>query len=99
MNLNRFFELAKEKGIAESQLQISKSSSVSIGLFHREIDTYKVTSSQSIIACGTYNGKFATANTQKLDKDTFEYLIEQIIRGATYVEKPNEVGIFPGSKK
>ena len=99
MNLNRFFELAKEKGIAESQLQISKSSSVSIGLFHREIDTYKVTSSQSIIACGTYNGKFATANTQKLDKDTFEYLIEQIIRGATYVEKPNEVGIFPGSPK
>lgn len=99
MNLNRFFELAKERGIGESQLQISKSSSITIGLFHHEVDTYKVTSSQSIIACGVYNGKFATATTQKLDKGAFEYLIEQIIRSATYVEKSSDVGIFPGSPK
>lgn len=99
MNFNRFFELAKERGITESQIQIGKSSSISISLFHREIDTYKVTSSQSISACGIYKGKYGSASTEKIGKGTFEYLIDKIIENATYSEKSDSVGIFPGSEK
>lgn len=99
MNFNRFFELAKEKGISESQIQIVKSSSISISLFHREIDTYKVNSSQSISACGIYKGKYGSCSTEKFGKDTFEYLIDKIIENATYSEKNDCVGIFPGSEK
>ena len=94
MNFNRFFELAKEKGISESQIQIVKSSSISISLFHREIDTYKVNSSQSISACGIYKGKYGSCSTEKFGKDTFEYLIDKIIENATYSEKNDCVGIY-----
>ena len=72
MNYNKFFELAKEAGITESQIQVSKGSSLSIKLFHREIDNYRVNSSTSVIACGIYNGKFGSARTEKLNKDTFK---------------------------
>lgn len=99
MNMQKFFELAKARGIEESQVQIGKSSSLSVRLFHREIDSYKVSSSQYILACGVYNGRFGSASTQKLTADAFEYLIDQIILSATYSEKPNEVGIFKGSEK
>ena len=65
MKFDKFFALAKEAGISESQIQISKSSSLTIKLFHHEIDNYQVNSSQSVVACGIYNGKFGSARTEK----------------------------------
>ena len=44
MNFAKFFALAKEKGIEQSQIKLSKSSSLTIKLFHHEIDSYKVAS-------------------------------------------------------
>ena len=57
MNFAKFFALAKEKGIEQSQIKLSKSSSLTIKLFHHEIDSYNVANSQSLIACGLYKGK------------------------------------------
>lgn len=99
MNVKKFFALAKEKGIEESQIQISRSSSFSVSLFHKEIDRYKVSSSQSVTACGIYKGKFGSASTEKLDASAFEYLVNQIILTATFSEVEDNPGIFPGSEK
>lgn len=99
MNCQKFFELAKSKGIAQSQIQVFKSSSIGIKLFHHESDNYKVSSSQSLVACGIYDGKFGYGRTEKFGKDAFEFLTEQIILTATYSEKKNEVGLFKGSPK
>ncbi len=99
MTFDRFFALAKEKGIAQSQIHVVRSNKLSIRLFHHEIDSYTIADSQTIIACGIYNGKFGSASTEKLGKDTFDYLVNQIILTATYSEKMDEVGIFEGSEK
>jgi len=99
MKYDAFFELAKSKGIAESQIQISRSNSLSIKLFHHEIDNYKVADSQSIVACGVYNGKFGFAMTQKLNKDTFAFLVDQIILTASTSEKEGIAELFKGSEK
>ena len=40
MNFAKFFALAKEAGIQESQLSIGKSSATSITLFHHEIENF-----------------------------------------------------------
>ena len=87
MKFDKFFALAKEAGISESQIQISKSSSLTIKLFHHEIDNYQVNSSQSVVACGIYNGKFGSARTEKLDKDTFRFLIDEIKKSASFIEE------------
>lgn len=99
MKFDRFFELAKEKGVTQCQLVCSKSSATSLKIYHHEIEKYTVSSSQNITVCGIYNGKFGTGYSEKLDKDTFAYLVDEIIKAATYTEKKNEVGIFEGSKK
>ncbi len=99
MKFDRFFELAKEKGIAECQLTYNKKSTTSAKLYRRELEKYTVSSTQGITVCGIYNGKFGTGYSEKIDKDTFAYLVDEIIKTATYSEKENEVGIFEGSPK
>jgi PmbA protein len=99
MNYSKFFELAKEKGITECQLQVSKSESLSFRLFHHEIDSYSVNNSQNLIACGIYKGKFGSCRTQKCGKDSFDYLISGIIDSASTSEKDEGQNIFKGSEK
>lgn len=99
MNYEKFFELAKQRGIEQSQLSISKSSSFRVKLFHHEVDTYSVSNSQAITATGICNGKYISASSQKLDETTFDYLIEQMLLSAKFTEKPAEVDLFEGSPK
>jgi PmbA protein len=99
MKFDKFFALAKAKGISASQIQIGKSKSLAIKLFHHEIDNYSINDSQSIIACGVVNGRFGSARTEKLDKSTFEYLVNGIIESAKLNEKQEVAEIFKGSER
>ena len=99
MKLEKFLDFAKENGIEQCQIQFGKANSTSIRLFEHEIDSYKVTSSQWILAQGIYKGKFGYGTTEKLGKGTFEYLVDQIKKTATYNEKEDGVTLFEGSPK
>lgn len=99
MKIDQFFALAKEKGISECQLQISKTKSISAAIFHHEIDNYSINDSASIVAAGIYNGKFGTCRTQRLDNEAFEYLTNGIIIAAKLNEKNEVPEIFKGSPK
>ena len=99
MNFNKFFDLAKEKGITESQLQFSRSNALSISLFRHEIEDFRVNDSQSLIAAGIVNGKFGSSSTEKLDKDSFPFLVDRILLAAKLNEKEEVADIFKGSEK
>ncbi len=99
MNIKEFFLLAKEKGLESAQIQISKSKSTSVSLFHREIDNYSINESQSIMACGIYEGKFGSCRTEEIGKGTFEFLINGIIDAASLNEKEDKAELFKGSEK
>ena len=99
MNFNKFFELAKDNGIEQSQLQITKSKQLSIDLFRHEIENFSVNDSQSVIAAGVINGKFGSSRTEKLDKDTFGFLVKNILTSASLNEKEEVADIFKGSEK
>ena len=99
MKLEKFLDFAKENGIDQCQIQFGKSNSTSIRLFEHEIDSYKITSSQWVLAQGIYKGKFGYGTTEKLGKGTFEYLVDQIKKTATYSEKDDGVDLFKGSPK
>lgn len=99
MNVNKFFEICADKGIQEAQIQITKRKSTSIRLFKKEIDSFKIADSQTVVACGIVNGKFGSASTQKFTKETFEYLADQILLAAKFNEKEGESSLFEGSKK
>lgn len=99
MNFVKFFDVAKSHGISESQIQFSKSTSLSFSLFRHEVDSYEVSESQNTVACGFVNGKFGSCGTQKLDKGTFDHLAKGIIESAKFSEKEGETSLFKGSKK
>ena len=99
MKYESFFERAKQRGIEQSQIAVTKSSSFRVKLFHREVDTYTVSQSQAITATGICNGKFVSASSQRIDETTFDYLIDQMIVAAKFTEKPAEVDLFEGSPK
>jgi PmbA protein len=99
MKYDKFFALAKEKGLSGAQIQVSKHKSTAIRLFHRDIDNFSINDSQSIVACGIVNGKFGISRTQEMGRDTFEYLLNGIVESARVNEKEGSADLFRGSEK
>ena len=99
MNYNKFFERAKEEGIEALELSISKSQSLSFGLFRNEIDSYSVSDSFKLSARGIFNGKLGYASSEKLDKTTVDYIISHIKENASFNTSDDKAFIFKGSEK
>ena len=99
MKYDKFFELAKQAGIDETELFISTSYSLSFSLFHGEVDKYSVEDGSSYYARGLYNGKFGVAVSDVYDKNKANYLVEEIKNNAGLIESEDPAILFKGSKK
>ena len=99
MKYDKFFELAKEKGIEEVELSISTSSELSFSLFHGEIDNYSSSNTTSYLARGIYKGKLGAIISDVYDKTSPEIFVNEIINNAKFIENDDPVFIFKGSPK
>ena len=100
MNIyDRFFALAKEKGISQCEIAINKASSLAIGLFHHEIENFNVTTDVGYVFRGVVGNKFGTVTSTTLTKDNVEKIIDNLISNAKVIEKDGEAKLFEGSKK
>ena len=94
-----FFKLAKEAGIEEAELYIGESRSLSISLFHGEIDNYSDNNGYTILARGMVNGKFGAASCDVWNKEKAAYLAREIAANAKVIENEDPMFIFEGSPK
>ena len=94
-----FFKLAKEAGIEEAELYIGESRSLSVSLFHGEIDNYSDNNGYTILARGMINGKFGAASCDVWSKQTAQYLVKEIAANAKVIENEDPMFIFEGSPK
>ena len=99
MKYDKFFQLAKEKGIKECELFISESYSLSFSLFHGEVDDYQTNNGFSIIARGLVNGKFGMATCDSWSNKKAEFLVIEILANASVIEDDDPMFIFKGSEK
>ncbi len=99
LNAKKFFELAKQEGIEASDLNISKGHSLSVGIYHKEVDSLTQNETRVVNARGIVNGKFGSVTTEIIDKNTPQYLVNTIKRTAIAVESDDPAIIFKGSKK
>lgn len=99
MKYDKFFALCKEKGIEEAELTINNSYSVSISLFHSEIDEYTINSDNVISARGIINGQCASTTTDTINNKTLENLVDDLLSNASLLESEDKVEIFKGSDK
>ena len=94
-----FFKLAKEAGIEECELYIGENRSLSISLFHGEIDNYSDNNGYTILARGMINGRFGSASCDVWNKEKAAYLVREIAANAKVIENDDPMFIFEGSKK
>ncbi len=99
MKYDKFFALAKEAGIEEAELYIGESFSLSISLFHGEVDNYSQNKSANILARGIINGKFGTASCDSWSNAHAKYLVDEIVANAKVIEDEDPSFIFEGSKQ
>ncbi len=94
-----FFKLAKEAGIEQAELYLAESRSLSISLFHGEIDNYSDNNGYTILARGMINGKFGAASCDVWNKEKAQYLVKEIVNNAGVIENEDPMFIFEGSEK
>lgn len=99
LNEKKFFELAKANGFEAADLSYSHSVSTSVSVFHKEINSFTEHETMSLIARGLVNGKFGSVETEKIDKNTPQFLVDSIKSTAKIIEKDEPGIIFEGSKK
>ena len=99
LNEKKFFELAKENGLESSDISVSESSSLSISLFHGEIDSFTNNNSFELVARGIYKGKMGSISVDNVNKESPALLVDQIKRAASIIENDDPVFIFKGSEK
>ena len=99
LNEKKFFELAKEAGFESADIAVNESKSLSISIYHSEIDSFKDNNSYRLVARGIYKGKMGSVGVDNVNKDTPEYLVKEIKRAASIIESDDPVFIFKGSPK
>ena len=99
MKYDKFFALAKEAGIQEAELYIGCSKSLSVSLFHGEVDNYSDNTGYTILARGLINGKCGTATCDVWNAEKAQYLVNEIAANAKVIENDDPIFIFEGSPK
>lgn len=94
---DKFFKLANEAGIQESELYISENTALSFSLFHNEIVQFSNNSSQYVLARGIVNGRFGSASSDVWNNQKCEYLVKEIKSNALVVENDDPAIIYAGS--
>ncbi|MEY3431139.1 MAG: hypothetical protein RIS53_37 [Bacillota bacterium] len=94
-----YFTLAKQKGVEVLELYYSRAKSLSFKLYNAQIEGYKLSEDISLYARGIYKGKIGYASTEKMSKETPEFLVNEIITNAGTVTKEELAIIFKGSAK
>ena len=99
MKYDLFFQLAKQAGIEDAELYLAENRSLSISLFHGEVDNYSDNNGYTILARGMIKGKFGTASCDVWNKEKANYLVNEIVNNAKVIENEDPMFIFPGSEK
>lgn len=99
LNEKNFFELAKAEKFESADISSVESKSLSVSVFHGEIDSFTNNESFNLVARGIYNKKMGSVSVDFVDKKSPEFLIKQIKRSSSIVESNDPVQIFKGSER
>lgn len=99
MNVNKFFALAKEKGLEAVEVVLIRSTLTEMGVYDAQVENFTAATTINIMARGIYNGKMGFALSERDDKTTAQYLIAQIKAAASVSESEDLSIIFEGSKR
>ena len=80
LNEKKFFALAKEAGFDSADITVNEASSLSVSIYHSEVDSLTNNSSFELVARGIYKGKMGSVSVDHVDKNSPELLVKEIKR-------------------
>lgn len=84
--INILFEKGKKANIEEMEVYINKNSSMNFNIYEGELEKYVVGQEENLALRGIYNGKMGYSYTEKLEEESLDELIENLIQ---YAENNN----------
>jgi PmbA protein len=99
MNFDKLFQLAKDKGIEDIQITYSGGTEFDVEVFKGELEKYTIADTASLSAKGIFNGKMGTVQTEIINEDMFEFIVDSIIDSAKQIDSEDEVFIYEGDKE
>lgn len=96
MNIEKLFQVAKEKGIQDIQVYLSNSNKLSVQIFEGEVDKYEIAKSSSLTVKGLYNNKMGVYRTEVYDDELIEEIVDTIIASAKVIDSLDDAIIYEG---
>lgn len=79
---NYIFQRGSEAGLSEIEIYLEENYSLIINAYNSQIDDYKIANETLLNLRGTYKGKTGYSYTEKLNKLSFDEMIENVIETA-----------------
>lgn len=92
MDINRIFNRGKEFGIEEMEIYMKKSSSTGFKIYGGSMESYNIEEENVLSIRGTYNGRMGYSYTEKLEEESIDEVLNNLIQYAEnnesdYIEK------------
>lgn len=94
---NKLVTRAKTK-MEDVEAFLLKDKELSIEIYKGEIDKYSVAESGGLSLRGISNGKMGYSYTEKIEEDSFDMLIHEVLENGRYIESSDDEIIYSGSE-
>ena len=84
MNLNKFYNEAKTRGVSPLEVVYSSSTSLSVEIFNDTVEKYEESNDSSITLRGIYDGKLGSVSSDNASPKMAKTLIDTLISGAKF---------------
>jgi PmbA protein len=99
MNYDLLFSRAKEAGIEDLQIYLTKVSQFDIEVFKGELEKYQIADTARLNVKGIFDSKMGTVQTEVITDEMIGFIIDSIIASAKTIDSEDEVFIYEGDKE
>ncbi|MCK5387945.1 MAG: TldD/PmbA family protein [Candidatus Izimaplasma sp.] len=99
MNFDRLFKEAKARGIEDIQIYLANDNEFEIEVLKGELEKYTIASTQKLSVKGIYDSKMGNVETEIINDDMIDFIVDSIIASAKTVDSEDEVFIYKGDKE
>jgi len=99
MNFDLLFKEAKVRGIEEIQVYLASNSEFELEVLKGDLEKYTISSTQSLSVKGIYDSKMGTVQTEVINDEIIDFILDSIIASAKAINSEDEVFIYEGDKE
>ncbi len=96
LNIDKLFQVAKEKGIQDIQVYLSTSTNLSVEIFEGEVDKYEIADNTSLTVKGVFNNKMGVYSTEVISDELIDEIVDTVIASAKVIDSDDDAIIYEG---